>query len=166
MVICETCQKPHDGNYGSGRFCDVKCARSFSTKLVRNKINEKVSASLKGRPCAHNKGFKSGHDPRRYIFTSDVCKEISIRRWKRVDEALKACEFEYIPPSRIRNRILKEQNYKCLMCGTGEIWNGQKLVLQLDHINGNSKDNSRKNLRILCPNCHTQTDTWGRKTRK
>ena|ERR1039457_5631140 len=32
---------------------------------------------------------------------------------------------------------------------------------QLDHVSGNKKDNSRENLRVLCPNCHTQTPTWG-----
>lgn len=45
-------------------------------------------------------------------------------------------------------------------------WRGQKLTLQLDHINGVSNDNRVENLRFLCPNCHTQTETFGSKNSK
>ena len=45
---CENCEKECDGSYGSGRFCSSKCARGFSTKAKRKKINQKVSKSLKG----------------------------------------------------------------------------------------------------------------------
>lgn len=46
-MICENCNKEHDGSYGSGRFCSSKCARAFSTKIKRKEINEKVSLKLK-----------------------------------------------------------------------------------------------------------------------
>lgn len=46
MKICENCKKEHDGNYGSGRFCSIKCARSFSTKAKRKEINEAVRKKL------------------------------------------------------------------------------------------------------------------------
>jgi hypothetical protein len=42
----------------------------------------------------------------------------------------------------------------------GPNWNNKGLVLQLDHINGVHNDNRVENLRILCPNCHSQTDTF------
>ena len=48
---------------------------------------------------------------------------------------------------------------KCNECGISE-WNGKDLVLHLDHINGNSRDHRLENLRLLCPNCHSQTDTY------
>ena len=54
----------------------------------------------------------------------------------------------------------------CEICGQTNLWNGKPLVLQLDHINGNHYDNRLENLRIVCPNCHTQTDTFGSKRNK
>lgn len=54
---------------------------------------------------------------------------------------------------------LKED--KCERCGQLPEWNGEPLTIQLHHINGNNKDNRIENLILLCPNCHTQTDTYG-----
>ena len=59
--------------------------------------------------------------------------------------------------------IIEKFGNTCSECGLGNIWNGRELSLQLDHIDGNSDNNDINNLRILCPNCHTQTDTFGSK---
>ena len=50
--------------------------------------------------------------------------------------------------------ILEE---KCDECGLGTEWNGKEIVLELDHINGVNNDHRLENIRILCPNCHSQT---------
>lgn len=60
----------------------------------------------------------------------------------------------------LKDLVSKEQEDKCLLCGTSKTWHDKPLVLQLDHIDGNRENNKRSNLRVLCPNCHTQTDTW------
>ena len=60
--------------------------------------------------------------------------------------------------SRLMTARLKET--RCETCGLTE-WRGQPLSLELHHINGDGQDNRLENLRMLCPNCHSQTDTWG-----
>lgn len=52
---------------------------------------------------------------------------------------------------------------ECCLCGILNEWNGKELTLQLDHIDGDNANNKMTNLRILCPNCHTQTTTYGSK---
>ena len=70
--------------------------------------------------------------------------------------------------SGVKQRILKEGLLKneCYECGQVPEWNGLKLTLQLDHINGNHYDNRIENLRILCPNCHSQTKNFSGKANK
>jgi len=70
--------------------------------------------------------------------------------------------------SCLKQRILKEGILKnqCSKCKLDPIWCDDVLTLQLDHINGNNRDNRIENLRILCPNCHTQTKNYGSKNIK
>lgn len=70
--------------------------------------------------------------------------------------------------ARLKKRILKAGllKYECECCGNKGEWNGKPLVLQLDHKDGNHNNHSIENLRFLCPNCHSQTNTYSGKNAK
>lgn len=67
---------------------------------------------------------------------------------------------------KLKNRLLKEGIliHECAICGI-DSWNNKKLNLELDHIDGNRINHKLYNLRLLCPNCHAQTDTYRSKNR-
>lgn len=73
----------------------------------------------------------------------------------------------YTNMSSLKKRLLENKllEYKCSCCGIKE-WQNSPLVLQLDHINGDNRDNRIENLRLLCPNCHSQTKTFCRSTKE
>ena len=76
-------------------------------------------------------------------------------------------DSKYTNMSSLKKRVLKNNliEYKCAICGISE-WMNKELILQLDHINGDNRDNRISNLRLLCPNCHSQTETYCRKNKK
>jgi len=69
---------------------------------------------------------------------------------------------DYLNTTNLKRRLINENllDNKCVSCGLCDKWNGEEITLQLDHINGESTDNRLENLRILCPNCHSQTKTF------
>jgi hypothetical protein len=68
-------------------------------------------------------------------------------------------------PSIVRRLLAKGVLYRCAICGIAD-WCGQTLVLHLDHINGVHNDHRVENLRLLCPNCHSQTPTYCNRARE
>lgn len=130
--------------------CDVLEHYGFSrasgsmSKIVKNRIikdNIDISHFNRG-------GNNEGHP----IYSMD---EILVQNSK------------YENTSLLKNRILKENllEYKCTKCGNTGEWNGEKLVLQLEHINGIHNDHRIENLCFLCPNCHSQTKTYSGRNR-
>ena len=67
----------------------------------------------------------------------------------------------------MKERIIKQKliDYICSECGLSDEWNGKVISLQLEHKNGKNNDNRLDNLTFLCPNCHSQTDTYAGKNK-
>lgn len=73
----------------------------------------------------------------------------------------------YVQSNRLKNLLLKENilNAHCSEC-ENHTWLGKPIPLELDHINGDNKNNLLENLRLLCPNCHALTPTYRGKNKK
>ena len=73
----------------------------------------------------------------------------------------------YKSTTKLKKRLYSEgyKEKKCEECGITE-WNGKPLTFEMDHINGDNTDNRLENLKILCPNCHSQTPTFRNNKRK
>lgn len=85
----------------------------------------------------------------------------------------KPIEFYLNVGTNIQSNKLKFKLYEngmkeriCELCGQGEEWNGKKMALILDHINGINNDNRIENLRIVCPNCNATLETHCRGHKK
>ena len=84
----------------------------------------------------------------------------------RLDAAVILVFDDHLPRRRrasVLRRAMLEMGvvYVCSLCGIEPFWNGQALRLEIDHVDGDWRNNRLVNLRILCPNCHTQTPTYG-----
>lgn len=65
----------------------------------------------------------------------------------------------------IRRYLFDAQKGTCAICGSGSEWMGMQLVLVLDHVDGDSTNNARDNLRMVCPNCASQLPTFKARNR-
>lgn len=141
-VICKHCGKPHTYEKRNNKFCDISCATSFNNKL---KGKAKYNCVNCGIDLLRNKKY---------------CN-VNCQQEKQTDNKIKNGTVQ----SRTMKRVLlKERGEKCWCCGITE-WNEKKITFELEHIDGNSSNNSIENLSILCPNCHSQTSTYKAKNK-
>ncbi len=72
------------------------------------------------------------------------------------------CQNSLVSRGRVKTLLIKLSilDYKCGICGIYPLWNNRSLSLHIDHVNGTRNDHRIENLRFLCPNCHSQTETY------
>jgi len=107
-------------------------------------------------------GFDTSHFLKCY---DKMCSE---RRRKMIPLSERMTEHFSGSRTNLKNRMIQEGVLKngCSLCGCGTEWKGKPLVMALDHINGIKDDYRQENLRLLCPNCNSQTTTFsGRNNR-
>lgn len=146
MKQCPKCSKEHSK---PGTHCCRSCANGKS-----------FTAESKAKKSASNKLYYSTVDPS--ITKARIDKTVATNYNNR-KEKIAFGNFDSLSSALKREQILHEQNQKCNICNCEQMWNNMKLKFQLDHISGDRKDESRVNLQMICPNCHSQTDTYGGK---
>jgi hypothetical protein len=132
---------------------------------LENAVKNAQSMSEVVRNLGLNKSSRTFNVVREEMLHYSIDVSFSQRRHRKKysDEDI-FCEGSTYDRKDLKKKIIRENllSYECKCCGISD-WNDNPLTLQLDHINGINNDNRLDNLRFLCPNCHSQTSTWGNK---
>ena len=90
-----------------------------------------------------------------------LVKPKAIGKGKIATDEILAGKHPQYQTNKLRIRLIGEgiKDEECEICGIRE-WQGKRLAFELDHIDGNSRNHLLENLRIVCPNCHSQTETY------
>jgi hypothetical protein len=160
-------------------FCGVKLKYQKDNLTEIVKISKSISDVINklGLRCAGGnfKTIKNYIDNYGIDITHFESDELKIDKLKKlskenkIDLNLILVENSTYNRSSLKKRLIDEKilEYKCEKCLNSGEWLGEKITLQLDHKNGIFNDNRIENLRFLCPNCHSQTDTFaGKKMKK
>jgi len=141
--------------------CDYGCgSRAKYTMSSGKKCCSPRYNSCPAIKAKNSKGLQKAHAEGRGWKFDDEHRVRSIETKKKdaVENFLKdGSTYSNHAIKNILNEIGVDQS--CHECNISE-WRGKTIPLELDHINGNSRDNRVENLRLLCPNCHSLTDTW------
>lgn len=180
---CDHCCEVLDRPNGSVRRRVIRLGLKFRktpAKYTPEQFSPIVETSKSYSDVARKMGLSTGHGNRKTIirYISKYGLDIShfdagYERARKEANSRKGLEDILVEQSEYANmQSLKRKLFKfglktniCEECGQDEKWRGKRISLHLDHVNGNNKDNRLLNLRILCPNCHAATGTYGNKKR-
>lgn len=158
MKKCKKCGSEFEPKKGLIDYCSLKC-RNSRTWSEDDKKKKSVSAKKSDK-------LKNSLSKLR-IFNKQINNyKNNIEKIKKTwNDKIMNENFDSLSYERKKKRVVLEQNNKCNHCGI-DTWNNKPLILELEHKDGDNKNNLRDNLEALCPNCHSQTSTWRGKNKK
>lgn len=133
---CSSCSTSLPYDKRNNKFCSRSCSSKYNNSLRK-----------KNRTCVHCK--KETNNPK---FCGLECQHDFY--WEKKKSDMESGKTPYN-----RRYVYESQGHICSICKS-TTWNNQPIPLELDHIDGNSYNNTRSNLRMICPNCHAQTPTY------
>lgn len=148
-VECKECGDSFVCNKKEKRiFCSQSCSSSFNNKLKRVHYKE----------CENCKG-----DIRKNVSEKTrFCDRDCYLEFRRGERRKKIISGDVVNLDGTKKYLIEMNGEKCEMCGWCERnKKTNRVPIQLDHINGNAEDNRIENFRLLCPNCHSLTETYG-----
>jgi len=154
MNKCLECGKKLTGKWQI-KFCSKTCANIYNN---RNRKKEQIYCKNCGKKlvgCKRKNTFCNQHCHQEYRHKK------YIERWLEGKETGARGKGGYAISKVVRNYLLKKADHKCSRCGweeTNKYTNS--IPLEIDHIDGNWRNNKPENLRVLCPNCHSLTETY------
>jgi hypothetical protein len=158
--ICQNCQKVFWAIDIRSKFCSHSCAASFNNKgKIRN------GKSYKKVPCL-NCGNIFNQKRHKEDFCSRNCF-VDFQRKEKIKRFLNSeLNDKQVRTKLIREYLIKKQNGVCTICKHPPLHNKKPLVFIVDHIDGVFTNNNPENVRAICPNCNSQTDTFSGKNAK
>lgn len=138
------------------KFCSSSCAARFNNR----KFPKRSRSKNKLQDCLNCNKTLSGSQNK---FCSIECSGEHLYKTKSIPKILKGNCTNVIA---LKRYLRETRGDMCEICKCPPIHNGLPLVLQLDHKDGNSDNNKITNLRLVCPNCHTQTETFATRQKK
>lgn len=163
--ICKHCKSSLPYAIRSNSFCSKTCAAKTNNVLFpkRKRKNEdtlSLSKKIYRRKDSNTPNCMCGWC-KKEIYNKKYCSNKCHSKLLFQDSFLKWYNNEVIPISKItlKNCLETLYGYKCAECNISE-YDGERLMLHLEHIDGNALNNKRGNICLLCPNCHSQTSTY------
>jgi Zn finger protein HypA/HybF involved in hydrogenase expression len=151
--------------YSDNEFSElVKKSKTYSEILRYFGLCHKGGNSKTVKARIESLGISTDHIPKG--FASNVGRKFQKTKTPIEDVLVENSSYNR---ANLKPRLIVEMGFeeKCQKCGMGNVWNGERLVLTLDHIDGVFNNNKIENLRFLCPNCNSQTKTFaGRNIRR
>lgn len=136
--------------------------QKFSDDEIRNLVKDSRSFMQLLEKLGYNKTSGSARNSIKQML---IQKGIDYSHFTGQGWNIKSPDDIVTSPLTLKKKLIEKRGYKCERCGNA-LWLGKPITLELHHKNGEHKDNQEDNLELLCPNCHSFTDTWKGKNHK